>query len=116
MFESVKNPRASRFARGALSASLAACAALAAGRASAEIEIQPAPPSVGADVPVTYFGPAPSQVDKNLVGPVQLLTAGTVDLAAGTITLPLYAGQLVGGKKVWSILTDTDDAGNAQAL
>lgn len=27
-------------------------------------EIVPPPPSIGADVPVTYFGPTPSQVDK----------------------------------------------------
>ncbi|HEV2067769.1 MAG TPA: hypothetical protein VGR08_13125, partial [Thermomicrobiales bacterium] len=26
-------------------------------------EVQPAPASIGADVPSTYFGPAPSEVD-----------------------------------------------------
>lgn len=79
-------------------------------------DFQPAPPSIGADVPVTYFGPAPSSVQKELVGPVQLLNAGTVDQDAGTITLPLYRGQMRNGKNVWFILTDTTDEGNAAAL
>lgn len=55
-------------------------------------DIQPAPPSIGADVPLTYFGPAPSQVQKELIGPYQLLRSGEIDQAAGTITLPLYEG------------------------
>ena len=50
----------------------------------------PAPPSVGATVPLSYFGPSPSEVNQSLVGPVQLLKSGTVDAAHGTITLPLY--------------------------
>jgi hypothetical protein len=76
----------------------------------------PAPPSIGADVPLTYFGPAPSTFQRELVGPNQLLRSGTIDLNAGTITLPLYQGQLKDGRKVWYILTDTDDKGNADAL
>jgi hypothetical protein len=80
-------------------------------------EIQPAPPSIGADVPVTYFGPAPSSVNPLLVGPVKLLKAGNVDVDNGTVTLPLYHGHMSGtGKNVWFILTDTDDEGNAKAL
>ena len=77
---------------------------------------KPAPPSIGADIPLAYFGPAPSSVQKELVGPVQLLKAGTVDETAGTITLPLYQGQMKDGRKVWYILTDTTDKGNAEAL
>ncbi len=78
---------------------------------------QPAPPSIGADVPVTYFGPPPSEVQKELVGPVHLLKAGQIDDAAGTITLPLYRGQMKNGRaNVWYILTDTDDKANADAL
>src|SRR5260370_19003611 len=105
----------------AFAARLIACAilgavALGATAARAQIEIQPSPPSIGSDVPVTYFGPPPSAVDKFLVGPLQLLTAGKVDLNTGTVTLPLYAGQLQDGRKVWSIFTDTDDEGNAEAL
>lgn len=83
----------------------------------AALEVGPPPASIGADVPATYFGPAPSFVNPKLVGPVQLLKAGTVDLEAGTITLPLYQGSLAAtGQPVWFILTDTDDAENATAL
>jgi len=31
------------------------------------------PPSIGADVPVTYFGPQPSSVQRELVGEYQTL-------------------------------------------
>lgn len=81
----------------------------------------PAPPSIGADIPVTYFGPMPSGAaldprDKALVGPVPLLRAATLDLEAGTMTLPLYRGQMKDGTPVWYILTDTTDKANADAL
>ncbi len=79
-------------------------------------EIQPAPASIGADVPATYFGTAPSTVQKELIGPYQLLKAGTVDQEAGTLTLPLYRGEMTNGKSVWYILTDTTDEKNAAAL
>lgn len=88
-----------------------------------EDDVRPGPPSVGADVPVTYFGPAPSSVNENLIGPVQLLTAGTVDLeaAVSTITLPLYEGRLASGgpsdgQRFWYVVTDTSDRDNAAAL
>ena len=35
-------------------------------------DVAPGPPSVGADIPVTYFGPAPSDSNPRLIGPVQL--------------------------------------------
>ncbi len=76
----------------------------------------PVPPSVGADVPATYFGPPPSEVKKELFGPVKLLRAGQIDMIAGTITLPLYLGKMKDGRNVWYILTDTDDQGNADQL
>jgi hypothetical protein len=79
-------------------------------------EIQPAPPSIGADIPVTYFGPAPSSVQKELIGPYQLMKSGTIDQEALTITLPLYKGQMKSGETVWYIITDTDDKANADAL
>ena len=80
-------------------------------------DLFPAPPSVGASVPLSYFGPSPSTVNPSLVGPVQLLKAGTVDAAHGTITLPLYKGTLKGsGKNVWYILTDVSDQGVADEL
>lgn len=79
-------------------------------------EINPAPPSIGADIPLTYFGPAPSQVLKELIGPYQLLKSGTVNLEDGTVTIPLYRGQLKDKRNVWYVLTDTDDQANAAAL
>src|SRR6516165_6291408 len=81
-----------------------------------EAEVEPAPPSIGADVPVTYFGPQPSAVKRELVGEYQNLKSGTVDKDKGTITLPLYEGAMKSGETVWYIMTDTDDAGNASAL
>jgi hypothetical protein len=77
----------------------------------------PAPPSVGATVPLSYFGPSPSTTNPSLVGPVQLLNTGKVDAANGTITIPLYKGRLKGTKKnVWYILSDVDDPGVAAEL
>ena len=79
--------------------------------------IVPAPPSIGADIPLTYFGPAPSTTQKELVGPLQLLRSGTINMNESTITLPLYQGHVRGsGERVWYILTDTTDKGNADAL
>lgn len=79
-------------------------------------DVAPAPDSIGTDIPVTYFGPKPSEVDKKLIGPVKLLRAGTTDPDAGTVTLPLYRGQTKAGENVWYILTDTTDERNAEAL
>ncbi|MBZ0296453.1 MAG: hypothetical protein K8L99_28080 [Anaerolineae bacterium] len=79
-------------------------------------DVAPAPPSIGADVPLTYFGPAPSDVQRELIGPYQLLKSGPIDTENGTITLPLYRGELTSGEAVWYILTDTNDQGNAAAL
>ncbi len=58
----------------------------------------------------------PSEVKKELVGPVKLLKAGQIDQQAGTITLPLYLGRMKDGRKVWYVLTDTTDRQNADAL
>ena len=77
----------------------------------------PAPPSVGAAVPLSYFGPSPSTTNPSLVGPVQLLNTGPIDTANGTITVPLYKGSLKGSNKnVWYILTDTSNQGVAAEL
>jgi hypothetical protein len=84
--------------------------------APAKAQIAPPQPSVGAKVPATYFGPVPSDVKREYVGPYKLLKAGDVDLKAETVTLPLYEGRMKDGRKVWYILTDTTDAGNAAAL
>ncbi len=80
-------------------------------------EIQPAPASIGADVPATYFGPPPSSVNPNLVGPLTLLTAGPIDFDKGTITLPLYKGTVAStGKSIYYVLTDVSDVGVAREL
>ncbi|KAI0558633.1 hypothetical protein FGB62_198g08 [Gracilaria domingensis] len=79
-------------------------------------DVEPAPPSIGADVPLTYFGPAPSQVDPRLVGPVQLLKSGVIDFDEGTITIPLYKGRYYDNTTHYYILTDTTDPANAAAL
>ena len=86
-------------------------------------DVAPGPPSVGADIPVTYFGPAPSDSNPRLIGPVQLLTAGVVDTEAetATVTLPLYRGRLASGgpkdgQEFWYVVTDTSDRDNAAAL
>ncbi len=83
----------------------------------------PAPPSTGANVAQSYFGPPPSQSftpgHDQLVGPQQLLRSGTVTPVkdgAGSVTLPLYLGHNKNGKNVWYILTDTTDERNANAL
>jgi len=77
---------------------------------------QPPVPSIGADITLPYFAPAPSMVQKELVGPYQLIKSGKIDMTAMTITLPLYKGQMKDGAAVWYILTDTNDKGNADAL
>jgi len=77
-------------------------------------DVAPAPPSIGADIPLTYFGPAPSEVNPSFIGPHQLLRSSSVD--GSTVTLPLYKGQLVTGETVWYVITDTTDKGNAEAL
>jgi hypothetical protein len=78
-----------------------ALGSVVAALAQAGEEIAPARPSIGADVPVTYFGPPPSSVQRELVGPFQTLKAGKVDLEKGTITLPLYDGALRNGQVLW---------------
>jgi hypothetical protein len=85
----------------------------------------PVDPDVGADVDASYFGPFSSEalnqpsgkVNKNLVGPVQLLRSGQIAADHKSITIPLYRGRMHGsGKNVWYILTDTTDERNAEAL
>lgn len=76
----------------------------------------PPPSNTGTGIPLTYQGPPPSEVDKNLVGPVELLRAGTVDQKRMTVTVPLYRGEMTDGTSVWYILTDTNDERNAEAL
>src|SRR6266853_1740423 len=76
----------------------------------------PAPASVGTTVNLSYFGPPPSTTNQSLVGPVQLLKSGPVDVAKGTITIPLYLGHMKNGANVWYVLTDVDDSDVAASL
>jgi len=95
---------------------LASVAGLALVPSAIAQEIEPPPPSVGTNVPASYFGPFPSQIDRKLVGPVQLLRSGTLNIKKATIEIPLYLGHLADGRNVWYILTDTSDKDNAEAL
>jgi hypothetical protein len=45
-----------------------------------------------------------------------LLNTGKIDSTHGTITIPLYLGNMKNGKNVWYILTDVDDANVAAEL
>jgi hypothetical protein len=56
-------------------------------------DLSPTPPSVGATVPLSYFGPSPSTTNPSLVGPVQLLNSGTVDAALLCWSAALCAGE-----------------------
>ena len=47
---------------------------------------------------------------------VNLFTAGTVDLGAGTVTLPLRMGRMGSGESVWYVLLDTSDRDTATRL
>ena len=100
----------------AVAAVILTTSAISAFAADPSEEVQPAPAAIGADVPVTYFGPAPSSVQRELVGDYQTLKSGKIDVEKGTITLPLYEGAMKNGQTVWYIVTDTDDKGNADAL
>ena len=83
-----------------------------------------APPALSADFPVTHAGSSPTLINRNLVGPIQLLTAGAVDLETtptATVTVPLYEGRLDSrgpkrGATFWYVVTDTSDEANAAAL
>jgi len=90
--------------------------AAAAPTAIAQQQGAPPPAATGTEVPTSYFGPQPSEVDRKLVGPVQLLRSGKLDRKRGTIRLPLYLGHMRDGRNVWYILTDTTDRDNAEAL
>jgi hypothetical protein len=80
-------------------------------------DLFPAPASVGASVPLSYFGPSPSTTNPSLVGPVQLLNTGPIDTVNGTITIPLYKGSLKGtNKAIWYVLTDVSNQGIAAEL
>lgn len=47
---------------------------------------------------------------------VNLVTSGTVDLIAGSVTLPLHLGRMGSGESVWYVLLDTSDRDTAERL
>ncbi|MGI8661140.1 MAG: hypothetical protein ACR2LH_08950, partial [Thermoleophilaceae bacterium] len=108
----IETANASVFA-GVLAAALFAALAPTA---LAQQQGAPPPAATGSDVPTTYFGPPASEIDRELVGPVQLLRSGKLDRKRGTIRLPIYLGHMRDGRNVWYILTDTTDRDNAEAL
>jgi hypothetical protein len=108
--------RNAALSRAAMIAAALATATVPALAQDADDEINPSPAAIGVDVPATYFGPPPSSVQRELVGPYQTLRSGKIDLEKGTITLPLYEGAMKSGQPVWYIVTDTDDKGNADPL
>jgi hypothetical protein len=108
--------RNTSLSRVAMMAAMIATGTVPAIAQDADLEINPAPAAIGADVPATYFGPPPSSVQRELVGPYQTLKSGKLDLEKATITLPLYEGALKSGQTVWYIVTDADDKGNADQL
>ena len=75
----------------------------------------PASAATGTRVPLSYFGPPPSETNPSLVGPEQELKSGQLDAINGRITLPFYEGYITGTKiPVWYILTDVSDQGQGR--
>jgi len=79
-------------------------------------EVGPPPPDIGAKISAGYFGPMPSEVQKELIGPYKLLKAAHISDDDTTATLQLYKGRMRDGRLVWYVLTDTTDKMNADAL
>ena len=62
-------------------------------------DVFPAPASTGTAVPLSYFGPPPSTVNQSLVGPVQLLNTGQIDIRNRHDHNPPLSGIYAGRKK-----------------
>lgn len=97
---------------------LAAAAAISfspLARAAELLGNQAAPAAIAADIPIIAAEPAMAG-DSGHRGASALLASGTVDLAAGTVTVPLHQGRMKSGETVWYVLLDTNDKGQAEAL
>lgn len=112
--------RDKQYRRGAALLSALAAGTMLAGTVHAEVinrgiegkplhEARPAPASIFPNEHIIVAQPSPSEVNPSFLGPVLLMKSAIVDLEAGTMTLPLRAGQLASGEKVWSVLTDVSD-------
>lgn len=97
-----------------LAASIAAIWTSAA-MGAAPLGSQPAPGAISPDIPLIASEPAAAG-ESGQRGPLNLLTSGTVDLAAGTVTVPLHQGRMKSGETVWYVLFDTNDKGQADTL
>ncbi|MBA2553175.1 MAG: hypothetical protein H0V10_05685, partial [Geodermatophilaceae bacterium] len=73
-----------RWLAAAIAGGTATSLAIGLGPSFAEDPVPPPTPSTGTGIPQTYFGPPAStsfsENNESLVGPVQLLKSGTVDL------------------------------------
>jgi hypothetical protein len=79
--------------------------------------LQVADPAFGTHIQAGYQGPMASDIDLELVGPVNLVRSGTLNDAVNTTyTFPLYSGQSTRNKTYWFIVTDTSDEGNSKQL
>lgn len=101
---------------GLLAVLAVATQATAPAGAAEPLGSQAAPRGIAADIPLVLSDPAPSTFDRGQLGPANLLPSSTVDLAAGTVTLPLHEGRMKSGETVWFVLFDTSDRGQAEAL
>ena len=76
-----------------------------------------ASPAFGTAIAAGYQGPFASQYKKELVGPLNLLRSGTLNIGVkSNYTLPLYNSQNTAGGYYWWVVTDTSDEGNANQL
>ncbi|WP_109867739.1 hypothetical protein [Methylocucumis oryzae] len=111
-FTTLKN----KLCNGILLAMLATAAIAADDVEDLGDNVIPSSPAIGAVVPLTYFGPAPSSVNPSFIGPHQLLSAGRVNMNRLTVSLPLYKAESPEGETYWYVLTDSNDQANSEAL
>jgi len=79
--------------------------------------VQIADPSFATAIKAGYQGPMASEIDRELVGPVDLLRNGHVNYGVNpNFTLPLYYGVSAANTGYWWIVTDTSDEGNGNQL
>ncbi|KAK3621122.1 hypothetical protein LTR56_022986 [Elasticomyces elasticus] len=76
-----------------------------------------ADPSFGTAIAAGYQGPMASYENHALVGPVDLLRSGQINLGPSpNYTLPVYQSSAISNETYWWIVTDSSDEGNAQQL
>lgn len=76
-----------------------------------------ASPAFGTTIAAGYQGPFASGYRKPLVGPLDLVRSGTLNIGVkSNYTLPLYNSVNVNGSRYWWVTTDTSDEGNAAQL